>query len=256
LSSWGFTLSPAKFLAVLIDLIAINQTIPTEAGLVKRRRRGRAWIIAVGNVYLRLSHSRILMFPSTAAWQAWECESYHVLHGGGCERLGRDALLVQRLPGQSLLSFLQAGTLTHAMLIGAAHELRRAHALSWTHGDPHLTNILYDGTRAYLIDFETQHTASIAFQERCADDLLVILLDLMGRESSEQWQEWSTALISGYDDPGVLSALAERLHMPKGFELVLWKSRTHYLPQAQLAQRIAQLKRIVTSLAMESTTLR
>jgi hypothetical protein len=245
LSSLGFTLSPAKFLAVLIDLIAINQTIPTDAGLVKRRRWGRSAIIAVGNVYLRLSRSRILMFPSTAAWQAWECHSYQLLYGGGCARAGHDALLIQPLPGQTLLSFTQAGTLTNAMMTAAAYELRRAHRLSWTHGDPHLTNILYDGTRAYLIDFETQHEASIPFQERCADDLLVILLDLMGRESSERWQEWSAALLRGYDDTGVLSALAERLRMPTGFELVLWKSRTHYLPQAQMAERIEQLKRML-----------
>jgi tRNA A-37 threonylcarbamoyl transferase component Bud32 len=161
--------------------------------------------------------------------------------------MGSDALLIPRLPGQSLLSFLQAGTLTNPMITAAAHELRRAHELSWTHGDPHLTNILYDGTRAYLIDFETRHVGSIPFQERCADDLLVILLDLMGRGASEGWQELSRALISGYDDKGVRSALAERLYIPTGFELVLWKSRTHYLPQTRLAERIAQLKDIVTS---------
>jgi hypothetical protein len=245
LFSSGFTWSPAKFLAVLIDLVAINQTIPTGDGLIKRRRRGRAWIIAAGNVYLRLSHSRIVMFPSTAAWQAWECDSYHLLHGGGCECIDHDALLIQPLPGQSLLSFLQAGTLTHPMMIAAAHELRRAHRLSWTHGDPHLTNILYDGTRAYLIDFETQHTASLPFQERCADDLLVLLLDIMGRESSEQWHEWGTILISSYNETGVVAALSERLQMPTGFESVLWKSRTHYLPEAKLAERIARLKHIV-----------
>jgi hypothetical protein len=233
----------AKALALLIDLVSINQTTQADGVLIKRRRWGRGALIGLGNVYLHVSHSRIQMFVSTAAWQAWECESYRRLYGGGCERLGAAALRIIPLPGQSLLTHLQSQTLTPAMMVAAAHELRRAHALGWTHGDPHLANILYDGTRAFLIDFETQHLASLSFTARCADDLLVLLLDLMGR--SDVWAELSAALLSSYGDGQVLTALIARLHVPRAFERVLWASRTQYLPQRDLVQRVAKLRGMV-----------
>ena len=78
----------------------------------------------------------------------------------------------------------------------AGKELRRAHGLwsselgdYWSHGDPHLENLLYDleSDQARLIDFELIHDKCMSAVKRHADDLLVFLQDLMGCVSAEQW---------------------------------------------------------------------
>jgi hypothetical protein len=77
-----------------------------------------------------------------------------------------------------------------------------------------------------------------------------LLLDLIGRDSTEQWREWSRTLLVTYAQRPVLAALKQRLCMPKGLELVLWKSRTNYLPASILAQRIEELKQILSSIGI------
>jgi hypothetical protein len=217
-----FILSPAELAARLIDAIAINETKPVESGLLKRRRWGRGWIIWVGNIFLKLSHSRIVMFPEAEAWQAWECASYRLLYDEECIRVDSQALLIRLLPGWSLRYYLETNELTPAMFVAAAQEFRRGHALEgWSHGDPHLANVLYDGQQAWLIDFETRHDPSLSTPERHADDLLVLLLDLIGRDSTSQWREWSKIFLVSYSEHTVLAALRQRLHMPTRFELIL-----------------------------------
>jgi len=245
MSASEFTLSLADILARIIDSFRINDVEANKNFVLKRRRRGRGWVIFAGNIFLWLSHSRIVMFPSTRAWQSHECQSFNLLHGMGCDPIGGDSIRVRRLKGQPLLTHLGNGRLTVEMLYAAAEEFQRAHRLGWSHGDPHLNNVLWDGERAYLIDFETRHIQRLSIIERRADDLLVFLLDLSGRAPENQWNLLCEAVLSAYQDRVVMAALLERLRMPRGWEAILWKSRTNHLSAPILASRIDQLRRLV-----------
>ena len=55
--------------------------------------------------------------------------------------------------------------------------------------------------------------------------------------------------LSAYDDPAILSELAQRLVMPGGWELILWKTRTNHLNRSHLSQRIAALSAHALTLA-------
>jgi hypothetical protein len=79
------------------------------------------------------------------------------------------------------------------MLKAAGSEYRPAHHFkneefgsAWSHGDASMTNVIYDEEtgRSRLIDFEIRHEKSLPATARHADDLLVFLLDLVGRVSS------------------------------------------------------------------------
>lgn len=241
-------MSLVELAAYMMDAVTINKTTAVKSGLLKQRCTGRGWLIYFGNIFLRLSHSKIVMFEDVLAWQTWECASYRLLYGGGCQYAGRKGLLIQPLPGRSLRDILADNKLTNEYMIAAAREFKRVHALHWSHGDAHLGNILYDGERARLIDFETRHEPTLSRIECCADDLMVCLLDLIGRDLTEGWREWNQDFLRAYDAPDVLRVFSQQLHMPSGWKAILWKSRTNYLPDAVLAERLAALKRITGDL--------
>lgn len=197
------------------------------------------------------------MFSDSVAWQGWEMQSYEVLHGRACLSILKDALLIEPLPGRSLKNYLESGALTKTMLQAAGREFKRCHALlngGWSHGDPHLDNVLYDEVtkRAYLIDIETRHDSRLSAPECHADDLLVFLLDLLGRDSAACWLEHSRIFLESYADVEVLVALARRLIMPRGLELVLWKTRTNHLPTHILRERIRLLNEQIRSVISPS----
>jgi Ser/Thr protein kinase RdoA (MazF antagonist) len=225
---------------------------------VKRRRFGMGAVIAAGNVFLRLSRSRIRMFVSRARWEAWELASFRLLHPGrAAESREGGALALEALPGESLDRLLARGQLTPTMVEAAAHELRRAHALElpgspgpWSHGDTHLKNVLYDadGQRAWLIDFETRHEEGMSAEERHADDLFVFLMDLEGRVPEGQSAGLSEAFLRAYARADVLEALLTRLQPPRGLERALWKSRSQHLPEARLLSWLEHLREGVLGL--------
>jgi hypothetical protein len=245
----------ANWLALLIDSVVINRVSCVDGLLLKRRVKLGSLLILGGNVFLRLTHSRILMFVSTTEWQRWEYTSYQTLYGGGCEIRGRDALLIQPFAGTNLKTHLEAGTLTHTMLEAAALELQRAHRLGFTHGDPHLENVLVDTTRARLIDFETRHESRLSLTERQADDLLVLLLDLLGRDPTMGWLDLSRTFLSVYEGPAVLAELSRRLQLPRGWELILWKTRTNHLSQPALSERIETLRLFTERLTYRQSSI-
>jgi len=253
----------SALLAIAIDAVRINQTtVVTRDGrpfLLKRRRGGRGLIIAAGNVFLRLSHSRIVMFPNVRGWQAWELASFRLLYGDSYryEAVGRDAVLTERLPGTDIRTLLAQDRLTDAALRAAGQVFREAHALhsnywelDWSHGDPHLGNVLYDSEqqRAFLIDFETRHEFALSANERHADDLLTFLLKLMGSDHTGRWQGWSQRFLEAYDNPVVMPYLRKRLTVPFGLERVLWHTRTNHLPVFELRTRLMLLKALTETL--------
>ena len=237
-------------LARLIDAVRVNVTTEIVRDgrrlVLKRRRKGCSAVVACGNVFLALARSNIVMFPAVRAWQAWELHSYALLHGGArrAAAVGRDAIVVEALPGETLARRLARGGLTPAMMAAAARELGRAHALAWSHGDPHLGNVLYDeaADRAYLIDFETRHEPQLSVTERRADDLLVLLMDVMASDASPRWLELARALVATYPAREALGVVRDRLRPPDGWARVLWRIRTHHRPPDWIRGRVTVLR--------------
>jgi hypothetical protein len=259
-----FTLSinerVAGLMARLIDAVRVNESIPVTVNdrlfWLKRRRFGRSLIIIGGNLFLKFSNSKIWMFAQTRNWQVWEVESYRLLYGleSDIAIVGDDSVRIPNVPGISLKRCLEANTLTPEMLSAAAIEFSRAHGLmmplltsEWSHGDPHLENVLYDAEthQAHLIDFETRHQSGLSAIERQADDLLVFLLDLLGRDRSDNWSEMGRVFLQTYANRAVLENLSTRLTLPCGLELVLWKTRTNHISTSLLNDRLATLKQII-----------
>jgi hypothetical protein len=229
--------------------------LETQAGRalwVKRRRLGMGAVIAAGNVFLRLSRSRIRMSASRARWRDWELASFRLLYPDRiAEPREGGAIALEALPGEGLDRLAARGGLTPSVAEAAARELRRAHALvppggtgPWSHGDAHLKNVLHDaaGGRAWLIDFETRHEAGMAPEARHADDLLVFLLDLAGRVPEGEAETLSRAFLGAYGREDVLRALLERLRPPRGLERALWLSRSGHLPDARLRRWLEHLR--------------
>ena len=79
----------------------------------------------------------------------------------------------------------------------------------WSHGDASMTNVIYNEKtgRARLIDFEIRHEKSLPATARHADDLLVFLLDLVGRVSSRQWIRLAICFLRAYGDAAVMREL-------------------------------------------------
>jgi hypothetical protein len=250
-------LNSSTVLARAIDTVRIHrvrrETRDGRAVWTKYRRRGMDGVIACGNVFLDRSRSRIRMFRDVAAWQWWEVASFGLLNGDayGCGPLGPRGFWAECLPGVSLRELCRAGTIDTDAARAAGAELRRAHALScavrgvlWSHGDPHLGNVLYDAAagRARLIDFETIHDATLPAAERHADDLLVFLLELLATVDAPRWPALGMATLAAYDRPEPLEALRLRLRVPRGLELVLWRTRSAHTPLSELERRISQLR--------------
>jgi hypothetical protein len=236
----------------LIDAVRVNvvsqTTISGQIGWLKRRKMGMDQVIQLGNIFLRISHSRIWMLPNCATWVQWEMDCFTLLYGDRVQpqRSGDRGFWVNAMPGRSLLQWLEQGPLTPAMMRAAGQIFRQAHAChspffraGWSHGDSHLANVMYDATteQATLIDFETQHWQHLSAVERQADDLLIVVLDILGR--CENWAELLPVLFQSYDRPQVLQQLHQYLTIPTGWERLLWATRSNYLTTRQLTQRLA-----------------
>lgn len=248
-------------LARLIDAIRINKTVEVQYGtktfLLKRRYAGRSGIIWAGNLFLMLSNSQIVMFPDAKAWQEWEIHSFRLLYRAECMPVGTNAVMSEKLPGMSLKHYLEARLLDGIIMEAAGREFRRAHALHssltgrlWSHGDPHLDNVLFDPeTRnAYLIDFETQHWKNLDATQCHVDDLLVFLLDLMGRSPDAHWKSLSQIFLTSYGQTEIFPNLNKRLMMPRGLKSVLWKTRTANMATKDFRYRLTELREVVSSL--------
>lgn len=239
-------------LARAIDAVRINRVWtedhPDGRRFYKVRRFGMGPVIAAGNGFLYLSNSRITMFPSLSQWRGWARHCHELVNGVKCG-FHRRGLWMPELPGVRLKEHLQAGSLTETMMTHAGEALADAHRKvsevfhgPWSHGDPHLDNLLVDETGARLIDFETLHDVRMDAVDRHVDDLLVLLLDLLGHADVEALGPYARSLVRGYDRRSVTDRLPNRLVCPSGFELVLWHTRTAFLPQEKLRERLALLR--------------
>jgi len=224
---------------------------------VKKRNPTAVAVIAAANAFFRLCGNPVQIFNQITRWRNWEIECFQLLHGSTFSIFPEDSrsLYMEAVPGKSLSHHLNAGTLTTEMLTAAGCEFRRCHELTsptlgkaWSHSDPHSGNILFDPSenRARLIDFETSHLPSLSTSERHADDLLVLLQDLMGRLPKEHWPNVATSFLQAYDSPEILSLLKKRLYLPRpGPARVWWAIRTTYMSSSELTHRLQTLRALL-----------
>ena len=179
------------------------------------------------------------MFVNTADWIAWEIHSVHLLYPASPVVSEGDnrSVALPALPGISLRRLINVAVPEIQAFVAAARELRRAHQIecdffqaTWSHGDLHLDNILYDSRTgmAFLIDFDTRHNKEVAPAQRHCDDLKVFLLELITLPG-KTWHDPARAFLGAYKEPGVLEVLSQQLAPPRGFARILWYTRTNYM---------------------------
>jgi len=231
--------------------------------IIKRRRCCGSVVIVVGNRFLALAQSGVQMFVRTRAWMAWEQHCVGLLYADRPQVLSDPgpSVWVPAMPGTSLRRLLQEGDSCLDAFIAAARELRRAHRMQccffgagWSHGDLHLDNILYDGetNRAFLIDFDTRHKLGIDENRRQADDLKVLLLELIAAPG-EAWRSLATAFLNEYREAHLLNELAGQLAVPRGFAKILWHTRTGCRPYREIAPRLRILRETIRQLVPDAT---
>jgi hypothetical protein len=245
-------------LAGAIDAVRVNRCWQELRGQrtiwMKRRKLGADAIILAGNVFLTTSNSRIQMFPSAQRWVRWEVESFRLLNGDAfaCGELDNRTVWFDHIPGKSLREIL-AETSAPAAVRAAAREFARGHGLQcplrgvpWSHGDPHLGNVIYDDVadRARIIDFETTHDARLSAIDRQADDLLTFILELMAKSGAAAARTAADFLCE-YGRQDVLRELRRRLVLPVEMELLLWRTRTDHAAPRVIAQWLRELRRLL-----------
>ena len=243
-------------LASTIESIKVNAISREKRGnclmWIKRRQLGSGLIAVFANLFFFVARARIHLWIDLKKWQSWEVGCFRLLYGRSLQVFseGRRTVCVGIVPGKNLREWVTDSPFAIQAIQAAGKELRRAHGLRcsqlgdyWSHGDPHLENLLYDleSDQARLIDFELIHDKSLPAVERHADDLLVFLQDLMGCVSAEQWVPCSLALIEAYNQPQVLAEVRTRLTVPRGWLAIWWKLRTDYVDWSVMIDRIETL---------------
>jgi hypothetical protein len=223
---------------------------------VKRRRTGAQIIIWFANRFLALANSGVCMFVRADEWIDWEVHCAQLLYSErpAVKVVPGQAVIIPKVSGISLRRLLRRNdTDVEKAFILAARELRRVHRIecnyykaAWSHGDLHLDNIICDlnAERAVLIDFDTRHESRIGQTQRHADDLKLVLLELIGL-SNEKWPQFATAFIEEYRDGSVLKELSRQLFVPHGFAKLLWYARTNCSSVYRIESRLRNLREII-----------
>ena len=249
--------------AWLMNRVRVNQVhMHMQNGVpmfLKRRRTCGSSLIWFGNRFLALAGSGICMFVRADEWMDWEVHCARLLYPDRPDvKTGPGhAVSIPAVCGISLRQLLHGNQLHVSALVAAARELRRVHRLqcciyqdSWSHGDLHLDNILYDtaSDRAVLIDFDTRHELTINATQRHGDDLKVVLLELVAMPA-EEWCQYATAFIAEYGDSQVLNELCRQLCVPRGMARILWYTRTNCASIRSLEPRLRTLREIIHQVA-------
>jgi hypothetical protein len=144
------------------------------------------------NFYFRAAGLPIRYLRDVREWRRSEARCFQMFNGDRFGATVTDNLTVtlDKLPDDNLWEHMNRGTLTMRVLKAAGSEYRRAHHFKtkelgngWSHGDASMTNVIYNekAQHARLIGFEIRHEKSLPAAARHADDLLVFLLDMVGR---------------------------------------------------------------------------
>ena len=228
--------------------------------VLKRRQIYGDQLADLANLYFRMSNIPIRFWSKADDWRRWEVECFQMLNGDRFQVYpsGAKTVCTDKLPGESLWVHMNCRTLTRPMVEAAGRELFRAHqfwsdefASPWSHGDATMTNVIYDEKtgRARLIDFEIVHHKSLPAKTRHADDLLVFLLDLVGRVSARQWMPFALSFLNAYGNAEVIGELKNQLAISSGMAWIWWGVRTNFIKPAKVKQRLAKLRDVTVNLA-------
>ena len=242
--------------SAITSALKINSIEPMtqnqQAVFLKERHLHGEQLVQLANLYFRLWKIPIRFWQDTQQWRDWEIKWFKTINGDRFDAVanGSRGIIQDKVPGKSLWEHLEDGTLTPGMFEAAARELHRAHQFwseelngSWSHGDVTATNVIYDETcdRAWLIDFETHHDESMPAVARHADDLLTLLLDILGHVSSSQWLNLAIPFLKTYQDRAVITELREKLVCPRGLAWIWWEVRTGFTNPAKIRRRLDTL---------------
>jgi hypothetical protein len=248
--------------ARLIGSVRVNRVTPSvdSSGhrLEKTRRPGAEALIVLGNEFLSLSSSEVEMFRDVAEWIRWEQYCGRLLYPvqAGPRKVGRRSISMRVARGLSLTACLDLPELSTKAFAAAGHELRRVHALhckhlgaSWSHGDLHADNVLYDADTGdvTVIDFDARHRKRANSLFRHTDDLKTLLLGVISRPA-ELWTAPAKAFLMAYGARDVLIELREQLVIPQGWASILLQTRTDCLPRSVLEERFVLLSSLLQSL--------
>ena len=218
----------------------------------------------LANLYFRMSNIPIRFWSKAEDWRRWEVKCFQMLNGDRFRVYpsGAKTVCTDKLPGGNLWGHMNRRTLTRPMLQAAGRELFRAHQLwsdefgsRWSHGDATMTNVIYNEKtgRARLIDFEIVHHKSLPATARHADDLLVLMLDILAIAPSRQWLPFALCFLNAYGDTEVIAELENQLAVPSGLAWIWWGVRTSFAKPAKVKRRLAKLQDIIANLGRYRT---
>jgi hypothetical protein len=197
----------------------------------------------LANLYFRIAGLPIRFWTKTETWQRWEVECFRMLNGDQfrASRSRDNAILVDKLPGESLWEHLRRSTLTRQMMEAAGREFRRAHQFwsnefrgPWSHGDAGMANVIYD--------------KSLPARSRRADDLLIFLLDVLATAPGRQWLRLALSFLNAYDNGTVIAQLTSQLTPPSSMAWIWWGVRTSFANPAKVKRRLAKLRDVTANL--------
>lgn len=192
----------------------MNRITLDDTVVRKERRLGASAVIAGGNVYFRLAGALFRMFPTVGAWVRHEQRMFRLLHERDVRRDGR-AIVMPRLPGRDLLAIVRAEDPRRALGL-AGRALAALHARGLSHGDVNLGNVVVDGERAAVIDFDAAHDERFPIALRAADDVLGLALDLV--RVAPDYERNFAHFVEGYGPAaGALAPAFRCLAAPRGF---------------------------------------
>jgi tRNA A-37 threonylcarbamoyl transferase component Bud32 len=256
-----------RFATRAVDSLRLNT-------LREKHRRGRpvicktrnvtgGWVASTTNLYFRLAGIPIRYSTEISRWQQREVDCFNMLNNPAFHAapIRRRTVRADKLPGRRLYDYLVEGTLTTAMLEAAGREIGRAHRFWseefedwWSHGDMSLTNLIYDEPtgRVRLIDFELSHVPMLPAKLRQADDLRVVLQDMVGFVAERQWLPFALAFLRSYGNAEVVDALITQLFIPGGLARIWWRVRTNFGDSRVVNDRLSALR---YALARERTLI-
>ncbi len=245
-----------------LKINSITEKVRRDRQVVIKRRnvygeRGADLI----NFYFRAAGIPIRYLRDVREWRRWEARCFQMFNGDRFRATvtNNRTVTLDKLPGDNLWEHMNRGTLTLRMLKAAGNEYRRAHHFKtkelgngWWHGDASMTNVIYDekAHRARLINFEIRHEKSLPASARHADDLLVFLLDMVGRILNRQWLSFAICFLRAYNDAAVMRELKKRLVIPTGLALIWWNVRTNFTGTAKVNRRFQALRRAIGKLEL------
>ena len=222
-----------------LKINSITEKVRRDRRVVIKRRNVYGERGDLINFYFRAAGIPIRYLSEVREWRRWEARCSQMFNGDRFRATVTDnrTVTLDKLPGDNLWEHMNWGTLTPRMLKAAGIEYRRAHQFKskelgggWSHGHASMTNVIYGEKtdRARLIDFEIRHEKSLPAAARHADDLLVFLLDMVGRIPNRQWLSFAICFLRAYNDAAVIRELKKRLVVPSGLALIWWNVRTNF----------------------------